>query len=307
MRHLVLALSLLSACNSGFAPQAEDGLVERTAAERLATLERQTAQLTQQLRTAQATISELQHHQAETDARLAEVQATANDNTIHIGAVGEQQNVLSALVAANGATTTANAAAISDLQTGQSDLTTQLNVITHDNAIHVANLGAQNNAIYELQATTGQQGDTLASLAAYARALAGVDPGPSGTTDELLQLDGAPVVAGAATALLPELRKPENADAWGAAVGQALDDPNGAAGVVRTDLNRVTEAVANFVDDFQGETAYLRVQQDQLTTDLDAVRTEVCVIGDLAQAHYIGNGRGAELAYQTSLTSATCD
>lgn len=300
MRHLVLALSLLTGCSQAFAPQADGGLVERTVAERLATLERQTTQLTQQLRTAQGTISEL-------NAQLADVRATANDNTIHIGAVGEQQNALSALVAANGATTTANAAAIADLQTGQSDLTTQLNVVTHDNAIHVANVGALNNAIYELQTTTGQQGGTLAALEAYALALAGVDAGPSGTTDELLQLDGTPTVAGAATAILPELRKPENADVWGAAVGQALDDPNGAAGVVRADLNRVTEAVATFVDDWQGETAYLRVQQDQLTTDLDAVRTEVCVIGDLAQAQYAGNGRGAELAYQTSLTSPTCD
>ena len=302
MRHLVLALSLLTGCSQAFAPQADDGLVERSTAERLTALERQTTQLTQQLRTAQGTIAEL-------NAQLAEVRTTANDNAIGIDAVGQQQNVLAALVAANGATTTANAAAIADLQTGQADLTTQLNVITQDNAIHVANLGAQNNAIYELQTTTGQQGGTLAALEAYALALAGLgsDGGPSGTTDELLQLDGKPVVAGAATAILPELRKPENADAWGAAVGQALDDPNGAAGALRAEFAALSASTANFVDDWQGETAYLRAQQDQLTTDLDAVRTEVCVIGDLAQAQYAGNGRGAEFAYQTSLTLATCD
>lgn len=300
MRHVVLALSLLTGCSQAFAPQTDDGLVERTTAERLATLERQTTVLTQQLRAAQATVTTLQQQQAQTEALLAEVQGVAHDNTIHIGAVGEQQNVLSALVASNGD-------AIAGLQSDQIQLRSDLESIAVDNPTFVANQNVMTSAISQLQATTGQQAGTLASLEAYARALAGVDPGPSGSTDELLQLDGTPIVAGAATALLPELRKPENADAWGAAVGQALDDPNGAAGVVRADLNRVTEAVATFVDDWQGETAYLRVQQDQLGSDLDAVRTEVCVIGDLAQAHYVGNGRGAEFAYQTSLTSPTCD
>jgi hypothetical protein len=90
-------------------------------------------------------------------------------------------------------------------------------------------------------------------------------------------------------------------------VGQTFDDPNSAAGALRVDHYRVTEAVAHFVDDWQAETGWLTAQQDQLAADLDAVRTEVCVIGDLAQAHYVGNGRGAELAYQTSLTLATCD
>jgi hypothetical protein len=363
MRPLLLALALLGACadltsTDPLAPAADPAFAERGVPQRLDELERQVAQLTTQLATAQATIADLERRTEPLEVVLDTIEESSATHDRQIAALQDGQTTLTRDV---------------------SLVTQEVSAIASDNPIFVANLGAMNNTLNNLQVVVDDQAGTIDALEDYALALAGGETGtPPDLTAALFESNpetGETVIRtdGATARILWRLRqRPEILMAeWDALLDESLTSlqDNPLSKVSQTDdaidgLSRrlgdlaahtqlQIEATVHLIDDWQGETGRLAATDDflsgqiasldtrvgandrtvavlgtsiagtqadvdavwaemlrgdeLLTGRVDALTAEVCLIGDLAQATFVGDVNAAEGAYGASLETSTCD
>ncbi len=262
MRSTFVALVLLAACGTNplegsEAPSVDATLADKTAAVRLAELEAEVAKLQKQMVAGQAIVQGL-----EARLKLAESTLTVHGGDIRI------------------------------LDSSTLDIQGRLKLAESSITVHGGNIDFLNDSVLTIES-----GSTLfvnrlndvessqATTAAYVRGLA--SPGSDDPTAPLFGDDGTPNVDGAIQAIVWRMRKrPELLfQEWDEMINDSLvvlqaSPLYDAQGLEVTNalyqggqrLGKLEGSVANFIDDWQGETAYLRITDEDLQWQTDALR-----------------------------------
>ena len=311
MRTSLLALSLLAACQTDPAPPADPALAAKSPHDEVAELAAQVDALAAQLREAQATIAGLKGQVAE------------------LGVASRSQSDAQKTTAQN----------LSVLEVQQEELGAHLADLDHMLVEVDPTSGARTDKVEALAIRQAAAEDDIGALRDYGdettsflTSLAGASYRPGDGAEALHDAlfatsdDGVstPRVDGVIAASTARMRqRPETLfQEWDALIQEELAtltvDPNNALGALHAKLGELTlrlEATVHFVDDWQGETAYLRVQDDTLREEigrvargvaegdaalqcqLDGVLDAVCPTTALAEALFLGDDAAARRAY----------